>query len=69
MVKAIFARDYILLQGAVRVFALAFVVIPACTNSISRTACSIPDRASGMMLRAAGRRGAGAPPSKERAYR
>ena len=27
MVKAIFARDYILLQGAVLVFALAFVVI------------------------------------------
>src|SRR5262249_2545758 len=27
MVKAIFARDYILLQGAVLVFALAFIVI------------------------------------------
>ena len=27
MVKAIFARDYVLLQGAVLVFALAFVVI------------------------------------------
>jgi ABC-type dipeptide/oligopeptide/nickel transport system permease component len=27
MVKAIFARDYILLQGAVLVFALAFVLI------------------------------------------
>src|SRR3989442_968148 len=27
MVKAIFARDYILLQGAVLVFALAFVII------------------------------------------
>ena len=27
MVKAIFARDYILLQGAVLLFALAFVVV------------------------------------------
>jgi len=27
MVKAIFARDYVLLQGAVLVFALAFVLI------------------------------------------
>ena len=27
MVKAIFARDYVLLQGAVLVFALAFVVV------------------------------------------
>ena len=27
MVKAIFARDYILLQGAVLVFALAFVIV------------------------------------------
>jgi peptide/nickel transport system permease protein len=27
MVRAIFARDYILLQGAVLIFALAFVVI------------------------------------------
>jgi ABC-type dipeptide/oligopeptide/nickel transport system permease component len=27
MVRAIFARDYILLQGAVLVFALAFVLI------------------------------------------
>jgi ABC-type dipeptide/oligopeptide/nickel transport system permease component len=27
MVKAIFARDYVLLQGAVLVFALAFVII------------------------------------------
>jgi ABC-type dipeptide/oligopeptide/nickel transport system permease component len=27
MVKAIFARDYVLLQGAVLLFAMAFVVI------------------------------------------
>jgi ABC-type dipeptide/oligopeptide/nickel transport system permease component len=27
MVKAIFARDYVLLQGAVLVFALVFVVV------------------------------------------
>jgi ABC-type dipeptide/oligopeptide/nickel transport system permease component len=27
MVKAIFARDYVLLQGAVLIFAMAFVVI------------------------------------------
>jgi len=27
MVKAIFARDYVLLQGAVLIFALAFVLI------------------------------------------